>query len=104
MCDDKAIQAELEANKKISEENRRALYGSNNTPGLITEVKLVKKSVDKIATNDLPHMKTELMNEISKLQEKTVLWPSLGKGFLAPVTMAIIIAIVTTFVIKLIWP
>ena len=104
MCDDKAIQVELEATKRVSEQNNRALYGTNGVPGLITEVQLLKKAVEEIATNDLPHMKTDLLDEIGKLQEKTVMWPSLGKGFLAPILMAVIIAVTTTFVLKYIFP
>lgn len=104
MCNDKSISAEIEATKKVSEQNRRALYGTNGVPGLITDVKLLQKSIDKIATNDLPHLKTELMDEIAKLQEKTVMWPSLGKGFIAPIFMAVIIAVITTLTLKTIWP
>jgi hypothetical protein len=104
MCDDKAVKVEVEAAKKVSQQNHRALYGTNGVPGLITEVQLLKKAVDKIATNDLPHMKAELMDEIGKLQEKTVMWPALGKGFLAPIVMAVIIAVTTTFVLKYVFP
>lgn len=104
MCDDKTLRIELEHVKKCADQNNRALYGSNGDTGLLSDVADLKKTVDRIATNDLPHMKEDIMDELSKLQEKAVQWPSLGKGLVAPILIAVITALLVTGLHRIFFP
>lgn len=101
MCDNKEIQAEIKSlcekvdnNSAGIEQNNRALRGYNNTPGLVADVKSLSVQVQSLKEETIPHMKDDILKEIKVLQEKTVLWPVLGK-----VGGNIITAVVTAILI-----
>lgn len=101
MCEDKqmtadlqAIQKSVNANTAGIEQNNRALRGYNGNPGLVADVKSVAEQVQILKDETIPHMKDDILKEIKILQEKTVLWPVLGK-----VGGNIITAIVTALLI-----
>lgn len=104
MCDDKGLQSELGEVKKAIEQNNRALRGFDGEPGLVAQVRELQNTVCRLMTNDLPHMKDDLISEIKKLQEKSVMWPSLAKNFAGPIMVSIITALLVTLLHKLLFP
>jgi hypothetical protein len=93
-----ALASQIEEVQRCSKENHRALRGSNGEVGLVGKVGGIEKSIDNLKQSDLPLMEARLMVEIKKLQEKSVLWPVLARGLVAPVTLAVIISVVITLI------
>ena len=97
MCDDKVLQNELDNVKNCSAENHRALYGHNGEIGLVGKVELIQRDLNKIVTNDLPHLEKDMLKVIKILEERSVTWPSLGKGLIQPVVVAVLTAVLVTW-------
>lgn len=104
MTADKATLTALEVVRQLVDANYRALRGHDDYPGLIAKVDELSKEVRRITTNDIPHLKAELLDEIRELQEKSVTWPGLGKGLLGPVFVSIVTAILVTLAHRIFFP
>lgn len=97
MTDDKYFEREMEELKRTVDSIDRCLRGGHdNEPGLVAQVRELQSTMLRIMSNDLPHLRTDILEEIKKLQEKSVMWPSLGKNFAAPIIIAVITAIIVT--------
>jgi hypothetical protein len=96
MCDNKSLKVELDLVKKCSEQNNRALYGKNGEAGLIADVTSIKQTVEKIVTNDLPHLRTDLLKEIEDLKEDSWTWRGFRKEVASPIAIAIVTAVLVT--------
>lgn len=100
MCTNEELKVELDAVKECSEQNRRALYGKNGTAGLIADVGFVKKDVNEIKTNHLPHLKQDLEKAIAILEDKSIKWKDVLERFLIPIVVAAIIAVTNYLIIR----
>lgn len=98
--DNDALALQIAEVKLCSEENRRTLRGSNSDQGLCGKVDSIDQSLDTLKDNDLPHMEERIMLAIKTQGDKNVTWPSLLKGLLAPVSIAVVISVVITLVNK----
>ena len=100
----KITRKEFEHLCQLVTSNNRALRGYDDQPGLVALVITLSDKVEKIINNDLPHLKADVMDEVEELHEKTVTWPGLGKGFLGPIFVSVITAIVVTLLQRLLFP
>lgn len=103
MCNDKAIEVQLEDLQERAKQNQRALYGFDNEAGLIAKVDSIAKDLNKVVSNDIPHLEKDILKVIALLEEKSVTWPKLGKGLVGPVVVAVITALLVTFLHSLLF-
>lgn len=98
MCDGKEIKEQLKELKEAVKQNDRALRGSNGNAGLVADVRILREHVKSICDVELPALKEDVLDEISKLQVKAVLWPNLFRGILGPISVAVLTTILVAIV------
>lgn len=105
------LDEKLEKLEECAAENYRALRGSNGEVGLVGRVASLEEKVDKIISNDLPHLKEEILKELTNFRalyekdqqsatEKNVQWPRLAEKFLFPIILAVMTAVVVALIMK----
>jgi hypothetical protein len=98
--DNDALAREIEVIKKCSAENYRTLRGKDGDVGLVAKVEAIGTSVESLKNSDLPQMEDRIVLAMKTQADKNITWPSLLKGLLAPVTIAVIISVAVTLVTK----
>jgi hypothetical protein len=96
--DNDALAVQIEDLKQCAEGNRRALRGYDGEIGLVGKVAGLETSIFTLKTSDLPHMEGRIMTAIKTQAEKNVTWPSLGKGLVAPIGVAVITAVLVSVI------
>jgi len=93
--------------KTVVTDSSRALRGYNGEIGVVARVASLEKLLEKIMTNDIPHLRQDILHELEVYKECTevksernVTWPSLLFNFMLPVALGVLIAVVTAYVLR----
>ncbi len=99
MCSNEELGARLEIVEDCVKQNNRALRGKNGDGGMVQKLGIMHtemKAIKTILNNDITHLKTLLELRLETQEEKAVNWIEIAKGWIVPILLSLITAILVT--------
>lgn len=99
MCSNAELGTRLETVEDCVKQNNRALRGKNGEGGMVQKLGVMHTEMTAIKTilnNDITHLKTLLELRLETQEEKAVNWIEIAKGWIVPILLSLITAILVT--------
>lgn len=99
MCSNEELGARLEIVESCVKQNNRALRGKNGDGGMVQKLGVMHTEMCAIKTilnKDITHLKNLLELRLETQEEKAVNWIEIAKGWIVPVLLSVITAILVT--------